>query len=254
MRPVIRLAGATIIGRSHEKEHWHCQDAVACWKGSDKVSACIALSDGAGSKPHSLVGANLAVNSMPSFFKGTAFDLFHEDTSRLKNELVSYLRDRLCKTAAVKTLNYSDLAATLLFVFVVRKRSSTRYIAGHVGDGVIVCDRCNGIEVISHPDTGEYANATTFVTSDDMESRLRIYSGVISGKTGFMLMSDGAAETLYIRRQKASNLRYCRQMFDWCDKYPRRKIEKILMMNLKRGVFRDVTRDDCSIAMLRVIS
>jgi hypothetical protein len=45
---------------------------------------------------------------------------------------------------------------------------------------------------------------------------------------------------------------YCQQMISWCAKYSQEKINKAILMNLERGIFRTVSADDCSIAILGV--
>ena len=65
-------------------------------------------------------------------------------------------------------------------------------------------------------------------------------------------MSDGAADTLYIKKTKAPNQVYCKQIFDWCNKYSQKKISEALQMNLEDGVFREVSSDDCSLCVLKV--
>jgi hypothetical protein len=56
--------------------------------------------------------------------------------------------------------------------------SPRQTLALQIGDGGIVLDVGNGIELAITPMTGEYANATHFVTDDDAPQRLtvRVYA------------------------------------------------------------------------------
>ncbi len=65
MRSLIRIAAA--IGRSHIRDGNPCQDKFYAWRGANKKSAGIALSDGAGSSPYSQIGAEYTVNTVIPF-------------------------------------------------------------------------------------------------------------------------------------------------------------------------------------------
>ena len=158
----------------------------------------------------------------------------------------------LSKVAQENGVMTNDMACTMLFVQIRRKKNSICYLAGHIGDGVILSEQANNMKVLSEPERGEYANTTIFLTSQNSESTLRIYSGILQRPAGFMIMSDGAAEVLYIKRAKTPNQVYCQQIFNWCNKYPQRKITKAILMNLENGVFREVSSDDCSLCVLKV--
>lgn len=103
------------------------------------------------------------------------------------------------------------------------------------------------VEVLSHPDNGEYANTTFFITEPDAYTHFRIYSGVHSAPS-FALMSDGTAESLYLRLsgQTAPALL---KLLEWTRELPKAKVEKILTSNLAQ-VFGARTTDDCSLGIL----
>lgn len=127
-----------------------------------------------------------------------------------------------------------------------------RYVAGHIGDGVIVYGNDHQVDVLSEHERGEFANTTFFVTSKDADSSFRVYSGHLRAPSGFIIMSDGAAESLYIRKSKTPNATYCRQILQWGNRYSQKKIHEAILMNLEQGVFKLVTNDDCSLAMLKI--
>lgn len=251
MRSLIKVAGGAVRGRSHERNGKPCQDEYYVWRGRDKKSAGIALADGAGSSPYSQIGSKFIVNAVIPFVHDH-FDDFFKNPSNAGKRIVEFLLRGLSEVAEENGLMPNDMASTMLFVQIRRKRNSIHYLAGHIGDGVIFFERNKEVKVLSEPERIEYANTTIFLTSNNSESKLRIYSGILIRPAGFMIMSDGAAEALYIKKTKAPNQVYCQQIFNWCDKYPQRKITKTLLMNLEDGVFREVSSDDCSLCLLKV--
>jgi hypothetical protein len=251
MRSLIRVAGGSVRGRSHERNGKPCQDKYYVWRAKDKKAAGIALADGAGSSSHSQIGAEYAVNAVLPFVQDQFTD-FLTNPAGAGKRMIEFLLRGLSEAAGQNGLLLHDMACTLLFVYIRRKRKTLQYVAGHIGDGVIISEQGKEMKVLSEPARGEYANTTVFLTSKRSASYLRVYSGAMMKPAGFIIMSDGAAESLYIRKLKAPNQRYCQQIFDWCDKYPRRKITKALLMNLEKGVFREVTSDDCSLSVLKI--
>lgn len=252
MRSLIKIAGISVQGRAHEKAGTTCQDKHFVWRGKDKKSAGIALADGAGSSPYSQIGAEYAVNAVIPFVK-ERFDDYRRDLTASGVATAEFLAKGLDVTAKSNGLKFRDMACTLLFVVIRRKKKSIHYVAGHIGDGVILCQRNAGVvDILSAPERGEFANETVFLTSRDAKSRLRIYCGTLKRPAGFIVMSDGTADTLYIRRSRTANQVYSKQILDWCNRYPQRQISKALDMNLREGVFREVSSDDCSLCMLKV--
>lgn len=251
MRSLIKVAGAATIGRSHIRDGKPCQDKFCVWRGANKKSAGISLADGAGSSPYSQIGAEYAVNTVIPFVH-EHFDNFFKNPSGAGKIIVEHLLNGLSKVSEEHGLLPNDMACTMLFVQIRRKKNSIYYLAGHIGDGVIFYEHAKGVKILSEPERGEYANTTVFLTSSNSESKLRIYSGVLTRPVGFMIMSDGAADTLYIKKTKAPNQAYCQQIFNWCNKYNQKKISKALQSNLQGGVFREVSADDCSLCLLKV--
>ena len=62
------------------------------------------------------------------------------------------------------------------------------------------------IIVVSHPDNGEYGNATIFVTTKNADAHLNLIKGEMCDPNreiyGFVLMSDGSGESFYQSREK----------------------------------------------------
>lgn len=222
-----------------------CQDYVAARNA--KGMSCVALADGAGSRAHSEIGAQEAVKATLRFL-GRNFDalftLASEEPALVARNVLEECRRAINRKARVLGVAADELACTLMFV----AHKDGRYLAGHLGDGIIAMETESGfIEVLSHPDNGEYVNTTTFVTEPNAESRTRIFAGTHSAPA-FAVMSDGTAESLYLRstRRPAGALT---KLFQWARELSKGKAEGILADNLEQ-VFAKRTTDDCSIGLL----
>lgn len=62
------------------------------------------------------------------------------------------------------------------------------------------------LKVASVPDNGEFANETTFVTSDKAAETMRLFKGRTAGQAAFVLMSDGTEHSLYTNRAARSRI------------------------------------------------
>jgi hypothetical protein len=243
-----RASCAQIIGRSHEKSGTPCQDYVAARVQRD--FACVALADGAGSKTHSEQGARTVVKAVTRILSDRFDELWllaADDPSQVSGQLLRCCLEALQHQAHRLGCQLSDLASTLLFV----AHSKGRYLAGHLGDGCIVHQEEGGqLVVLSHPENGEYANTTFFVTDATDENRLRVYQGECTIGAGFVVMSDGTAESLY-RRSDRSPATAVGQVLSWNRTIPPSEMRAVLGANLER-TFSAKTVDDCSIGVLSV--
>lgn len=236
-------ASACVAGRSHEKAGVPCQDAAGALVGPEIVA--VALADGAGSARHADTGARLCVAAILEIVS-TQFDaLASVDPARAREEIITAIRERIEGEARAHGVVATDYASTLLFVAV----EGERYVAGHLGDGVIACERNGRSEVLSCPHRGEHANETVFVTSRDAARLMSLVRGDLDGRSSFALMSDGSAESLYVRRD-GTLAPALRSLWGWLDTTAPAAVERALETNL-RDLFRERTGDDCSLALLR---
>lgn len=109
------------------------------------------------------------------------------------------------------------------------------------------------LRIVSTPDNSEFVNQTTFLTSQNAAQSMRLFRGSLDGVGGFILMSDGAGESLFDARS--------RQLAPACSKIiatvgaaplrrdGRFKFRKQLQKFIDLKV-RSATKDDCSIAVL----
>ena len=122
-----------------------------------------------------------------------------EDAEAVRQEMLSVLRHELTEEAEKHRCNIHDLACTLLLAAV----SENRFLLAHIGDGVIGYLDGDTLKVASVPDNGEFANETTFVTSDKAAETMRLFKGELRDKAAFVLMSDGTEHSLYHKPSRA---------------------------------------------------
>ena len=244
-----RTSCGQIAGRSHLQSNAPCQDYVVARAQRDV--ACVALADGAGSRSHSEHGARVVVRATTRLL----MDQFEEiwalagtNPSQAAAELLDHCLTALQRRASERNCAVSALASTLLFV----AHSKGRFLAGHVGDGCIIHLQDDGqIVVLSHPDNGEYANTTFFVTDATAHDRFRLYRGHCAQGSGFVIMSDGTAESLYRRLDKTPASAALRRMFAWSNTSTPTEMRDALSRNL-REIFAAKSADDCSIGVLTI--
>jgi hypothetical protein len=236
------FANAFVQGLSHEQKNSPCQDYSSGIQSSGVT--VIALADGAGSAQHSHIGAKEAVETTLNFLT-TSFEQLI-DSVEPGEAIAAHVRKKLQQVSDSHGLSLKDLACTLLFVAV----KDGHYLAGNIGDGVVGFERLGQVDVILHPQRGMYANETYFLTSRG--AKIEISYGKLNGIEGFILMSDGTAHSLYNIRQSilapASGV-----VLSWLKNVPETVVKKELENNL-RQVIRPRTGDDCSLAIVRVVS
>lgn len=244
-----KVACGRVVGRSHIAASTPCQDFVAT--RNILGIGCVALADGAGSRANSEIGAEEAVKATLRVLRRDFDELYmlaSTNYSAVASRVLAECHHILRKKARTLNVEISSFACTLMFV----AHKDGRYLAGHLGDGIIAMETDEGtVKVLSHPDNGEYANTTVFITEPDAASRFRIYTGVQS-TPAFAVMSDGTAESLYMRSsgQPAQALQ---KLLQWNRELSKKKMEGILAANLEQ-VFSKKTTDDCSIGLLSIPS
>ena len=236
-----------VRGRSHVLDGKPGQDRFRYESHSGVQVLCLA--DGAGSAKLSGDGAQAVVTA------GCEFAVGHFKSGRGSCQdfdgiaLHEHLIGRLIETAARVGCELRDLASTFLCVAV----TESFFVAVQIGDGVIGAQRDGELETITLPDNGEFANVTTFVTSKSAASSLQVVSGDIASYTGFILMSDGTADSLYNYEQRAL-ANACRTLFRIVSDAPthpasnpsyKKELRRIMDRQIREG-----TDDDCSIGIL----
>lgn len=237
-----------VRGRGHLLDATPVQDRVMHVARDGVQVMCLA--DGAGSASRSDIGAQAVVSEgcrlMVERFNGLVGT---QDAAGVKIEIVGRLRDRIRQTAELHGCDPADLASTFLCVAV----SGDRFLGAHVGDGVIGYLKDGELKVASAPDNDEFANQTTFITSSGAVGSMRLFRGSMSGIDGFVLMSDGTAESVYDRRtgRLASA---AKKVIEAVGRAPSRQRKnsqhRKQLKRLMEVTIRQATKDDCSIGVL----
>lgn len=239
-----KVINAEITGTSHKKSGTKCQDVT---KKLVTDNCCtIVLADGAGSAALSEIGAELTCESVVKIFHQNFDALFDMDCSLAKTKIIHSIRTRLGIKAKRLNRKKDELASTLLFVSI----KDSKYIVGHIGDGVIgTINEKGDVFALSEPENGEFANTTYFTTSKNYKSHLRLYKGKVDNYNSFFLMSDGAADCLFHKKQKAF-APAIRAFSSWMETYDEESVNKALLENMTK-MFPIHTTDDCSFIMCK---
>lgn len=196
-----KFAAVSAAGTKHQKEVGECQDASrAFW---DEETCCLFLiaADGAGYARHAGLAAEEVVKLLaklgPKLLRESKGML--EDAQRLETyalELAKLARGKLLSLAEERSnkLTLNDFATTLNLVI-----CTPSYLVGlQVGDGftLAITDEPTLISIFE-PSKGEYANETSFLTSNESFSDLKA-SGHLKvsvveneGICGLALLTDG---------------------------------------------------------------
>ncbi|MDT0164510.1 PP2C family serine/threonine-protein phosphatase [Actinotalea sp. AC32] len=237
-----------VRGRGHLRDGTPVQDRTKFLSRGGVQVVCLA--DGAGSASSSQFGAQAVVDEGCAMLVDRFADLaMSHDGARAKVELLDQLLSRLNKVAIRHGLEVGDLASTFLCVAV----SGDRFLGAHVGDGVVGYLKNGQLKVVSAPESSEFANQTTFVTSGGALESMRLFRGSLEGVAGFILMSDGTAESLFDSRT-GELAGACAKLISVVGAAPahlsssskyRKRLRRLMDFKI-----RDATKDDCSIGIL----
>lgn len=232
-----------VQGIGHRRHGVPCQDKT--YQREKNGVHVIALADGAGSAKLSHHGAEVVVR------ESSAYVLEHfqewiacDDGRKPKHELLKMLKTKLEEAAQEYECNIRDLASTLLLA----AADGEHFILAHIGDGVIGYLDGGTLKVASMPDNGEFANETTFVTSDGASSSMHLFKGTLKDKDAFVLMSDGTAQSFYDKRKKMLAPAIIRLMHRTC--LLDRGVMEAKLEDSFSSLISKQTQDDCSIAIL----
>ncbi|QQZ28204.1 protein phosphatase 2C domain-containing protein [Thiothrix subterranea] len=244
----IKIVKNIMIGRGHSSSNMPCQDSVYTNKGKKHLG--IAVSDGAGSKKLSGIGSKIAAKQSIGYVSSYFSELYDITSEKLiADKIRSHIIKHIRKDKLFSSNDINDYSCTL--VFVVIEKATNRYIAGHIGDGLIISRSEQEAFIFSHPHNGEYSNTTFFITENDAIDNFFIYKGELSKSTGFMVMTDGTSSSLYDNKTKLP-APAINTIFGWLDNESERKVQ-IALSNAMKDFFIKKTHDDCSIAILSLI-
>lgn len=162
-----RVVAASAVGTSHTATGTGCEDScLAQVETAPAKSPLLTLfvADGAGSAIHGGTGAELAIEAVTEFVgKHYAQELEFSLNDHWAVECIQAVRAKIYTTADQHGTKARDYACT--FLGVVASPFATLIM--QIGDGGIVVDVGNGLEVPITPMAGEYANMTNFVTDEN---------------------------------------------------------------------------------------
>lgn len=166
-----RLVYASEVGTSHKQNNTLCQDS--CWAKVNQLSnkdllLSVFVADGAGSAVKGGDGAELAIEAAADLIEKKVEQGEFGLTDELATEIIIAIRDRIYSFAEVAGLKARDFACTFLGIL----STGNGTLVFQIGDGAVVVDCGNGLEVAIVPMSGEYANMTHFVTEEDAVSVL----------------------------------------------------------------------------------
>ena len=183
---MIKPIAVTETGVLHQREGAPCQDAVLIsMLTPDRMLAV--LSDGAGSKQFGGQSAKLLTEWTTEYFQKTAGQIF--PCSFDSEAFVAYINRRFSDIG----LDHEDAGGTLMFLLL----EGGHYLAGHIGDGLILCKNKRDISMLSGPENGETPNQTFFLPSESATEHLRVTTGGVPKGSAFLLTSDGDAPLLF---------------------------------------------------------
>jgi hypothetical protein len=232
-----------VQGRGHIKMDTPCQDKTKqLYKNGVSV---IALADGAGSAKFSHFGADCVVENISVYVADNFQQLIETaDGKQVKLAIMDELKNNLANKANELDCRLNDLASTLLLVAVYEDE----YMILHIGDGVIGYLDGSELKIASLPDNGEFANLTTFVTSNEALVSMRLFKGKIKEISGFVIMSDGTEQSLYHKTTQTLANAIIKLMHRAC--LIDGEVMRSQLIETLTSVISKNTQDDCSIAIM----
>jgi hypothetical protein len=170
-----RYISRSVQGESHNADGTPCQDSSRVrtldGQAADTLVACIA--DGAGSVKHSAIGSLVACNAVLESVD--AYLASHGSITEMEpKDAIAWCdlaRGRIEEEANARDARINEFASTIA-VAILSPSGSCFF---QIGDGAIVLRSGPVSGVVFWPQSGEYANTTTFLTSKEYRDRLQFY-------------------------------------------------------------------------------
>ncbi len=239
------IAKATLPGVYHLSNGIECQDAASGMK--DGKIAVIALCDGAGSCAESGKAACAISSEIPAILSESFEMLYALAEERRRDELAERLLELMKQRETLLDYWNEDYLTTLLFAAF---HEDGRWMAGHIGDGVILAANEINVQTLSQPENGGASWLTWFINGGDEEAKehLRFYWGKAEKTLTFILSSDGCENIL--RTETGAPSPVAVEMIGWSDTMEEAAVEMLLDRRMEQ-VYSNFTDDDMSIAIMR---
>ena len=180
-----KVIGASVTGTSHEAAGTGCEDA-SNWEVGPEVT-CLAVADGAGSRPLSGRGARLAVEHALLIARACAGRDEPGDPRTWLQLIVRDVQEKIAELAASESRPPGDFATTLGVAIL----TGTVACVGQIGDTIAVLGQAGRYRTVAPPPRAEYVNETSFVTDDGAMERLRVTIEPIAEVDAVFLSTDG---------------------------------------------------------------
>lgn len=180
-----KAIGASVTGSSHAAAGTGCEDASS-WEAGPQVT-CLAVADGAGSRPLSGRGATLAVNHALLTTRACARRAERDDPQAWLQLIVKDVREQIAMLAGTEGREPGDFATTLGVAIL----TSTVVCVGQIGDTIAVLGQAGQYRTVDPAPRAEYVNETSFVTDDSAIEQLRITIEPIADVGSVFLSTDG---------------------------------------------------------------
>ena len=248
MAPIAwKIAGVSVAGFAHQADSSPCQDAhaVATLPGGYLVAV---VSDGAGSAARSMEGSRQLCETVIAHLSSRLGDI--ESTDEHFNEAVAkqwieeaieLVRCQFEQLAKSDGQSIYDFHATLVGAVA----GPAGGVFFHVGDGAGCATRSADFSsnVVSHPENGEYANETYFVTQDEWREHLRTLAFGPEYDL-IAVMSDGVTPFALARGASGPSIAVFEPLSQFLTTHSREEGERALVALLERDALRRVTGDD----------
>ena len=204
------VVSASVIGTSHERLGIPCQDSNSYFRLSSCNSELllIALADGAGSASCSHIGSREAVDHILQIVCDSNISP-QEITQNHVSKWIKDVINHLHRVAEQKGVDPNELACTLLLGIIGQDEA----IFAQIGDGGWVINLNSELTSVTWPYNGEYANITTFITTDAALNTLQFarVTGKIQAIAGF---TDGIQNIALNFALKKPHAPFFNPMFD----------------------------------------
>lgn len=177
-------------GKNHEDLHMECQDKVF-YTSKENVQV-IALADGAGMDDYAAKGAETTAETAAQFLAESFDELYEISKADVQYNIIIRIRRELYKICEQYHIRLEQVQSTLLAAAIDCKNK--RYMALHLGDGII-CVEVNGQkQIASYPENGSSRFETKLTSMIPVSESIRVYRGNLEDITGIFLLSDGWRE------------------------------------------------------------
>jgi Protein phosphatase 2C len=182
---VWKVIGASVTGTAHQGAGTGCQDACG-WRSEPGIT-CLAVADGAGSRPRSGQGAALAVERALLTAAGSARRGRCSDPAGWLRLALQDAQEHITALAATRGNDPGEYAATLAVAVLAGEAAGV----AQVGDTIAVLGRSGRYQTAAPAPRGQYVNETTFLTEPGALDQARITLRPAGAVDAVFLSTDG---------------------------------------------------------------